>query len=83
MSLPFNETCLNEQLLPKHTHTHTHTHIYIGGSIENVLNFSQKKEAIHKLFLIKLEKLIQISFNFCAGELKRKLRDVRQVKILG
>ena len=28
-SLLFNETCLNERLLPNHTHTHTHTHIYI------------------------------------------------------
>ena len=29
LSLLFNETCLNEWLLPNHTHTHTHTYIYI------------------------------------------------------
>ena len=29
VSLLFNETCLNKQLLPKYTHTHTHTYIYI------------------------------------------------------
>ena len=29
MSLLFNQTCLNEELLHTHTHTHTHTHIYI------------------------------------------------------
>ena len=29
VSLLFNQTCLNELLLPNHTHTHTHTHIYI------------------------------------------------------
>ena len=31
VSLLFNQTGLNEKLLPKstHTHTHTHTHIYI------------------------------------------------------
>ena len=31
VSLLFNQTCLNERLLPNctHTHTHTHTHIYI------------------------------------------------------
>ena len=29
VSLLFNETCLNKQLLLNDTHTHTHTHIYI------------------------------------------------------
>ena len=29
VSLLFNQTCLNERLLPNHTHTHTHAHIYI------------------------------------------------------
>ena len=29
VSLLFNQTCLNERLLPNYTHTHTHTHIYI------------------------------------------------------
>ena len=33
VSLLFNQTCLNERLLPNytptHTHIHTHTHIYI------------------------------------------------------
>ena len=31
VSLLFNQTCLNERLLPNytHTHTHTHTHTYI------------------------------------------------------
>ena len=29
VSLLFNETCLNERLLPNHTHTHTHIYIYI------------------------------------------------------
>ena len=28
-SLLFNQTCLNERLLPNYTHTHTHTHTYI------------------------------------------------------
>ena len=34
LSLLFNETYLNEQLLPNytHTHTHTHTHTYISSS---------------------------------------------------
>ena len=27
--LLFNQTCLNERLLPNHTHTHTHIYIYI------------------------------------------------------
>ena len=25
----FNEICINEEMLPKHTHTHTHTHTQI------------------------------------------------------
>ena len=25
----FNQTCLNERMLPNYTHTHTHTYIYI------------------------------------------------------
>ena len=29
VSLSFNQTCLNEGLLPNHTHTHTHIYIYI------------------------------------------------------
>ena len=29
LSLLFNETCLNERLLPNYTHTHTHTHAHI------------------------------------------------------
>ena len=29
VSLWFNQTCLNERLLPNYTHTYTHTHIYI------------------------------------------------------
>ena len=29
MSLLFNQTCLNERLVPSHTHTHTHIYIYI------------------------------------------------------
>ena len=28
LSLLFNETCLNELLLPKYKHTHTHTHTH-------------------------------------------------------
>ena len=28
VSLLFNQTCLNERLLPNHTHTHTHIHIH-------------------------------------------------------
>ena len=35
VSLLFNQTCLNERLLPNHTHTHTHTHIYIHIYIYN------------------------------------------------
>ena len=37
VSLLFNETCLNERLLPNytHTHTHTHTHIYMCVCIIN------------------------------------------------
>ena len=27
--LIFDQTCLNEKMLPKYTHTHTHTHTYI------------------------------------------------------
>ena len=34
LSLLFNETCLNERLLPNHTHTHTHTHTHIYIYIE-------------------------------------------------
>ena len=29
MSILFNQTCINEEMLPKCTHAHTHTHIYI------------------------------------------------------
>ena len=29
LSLLFNETCLNEQLLPNYTHTHIHIYIYV------------------------------------------------------
>ena len=29
ISIVFNEICINEEMLPKHTHTHTHTYIYI------------------------------------------------------
>ena len=29
MCLLFDQTRLNERLLPKHTHTHTHTHTHI------------------------------------------------------
>ena len=29
MSLSFNQTFLNERLVPNHTHTHTHTHTHI------------------------------------------------------
>ena len=32
VSLLFNQTCLNERLLPNHTHTHTHTYMYISSS---------------------------------------------------
>ena len=29
LSLVFNKTCIQENLLPAYTHTHTHTHTYI------------------------------------------------------
>ena len=30
VALLFNQTCLNEKLLPNDTHTHTHIYIYIN-----------------------------------------------------
>ena len=36
VSLLFNQTCLNERLMPNHTHTHTHTYIYIYIYIKEI-----------------------------------------------
>ena len=44
MSLLFNQTCIQEEMLNTHTHKHTHTHTHIYIYIYIVEHFSQKSE---------------------------------------
>ena len=54
VSLLFNQTCLNERLLPTHTHTHTHTHTYTGWNDKIVVLRKTTLQLYFKTFIEKI-----------------------------
>ena len=52
VSLLFNQTCLNERLLPNYTHTHTHTHTHTYIYIYIMLGQVKKLPLLFGPFLI-------------------------------
>ena len=59
LSLLFNETCLNERLLPNYTHTHTHTYIYIFTNLlsTSIHSYQEKRKKNRQEQKIKISRI--------------------------